>query len=173
MFDQLLQSLDTISIIIFGIFFLLLGYRPPWWWRKNTDIHKGLSTIPGPTAIPFFGSSWLFTFGGYKLNKLHEFYQEMHKKYGPIMKEEALWNIPVINLFERRDIEKVLKTSGRYPLRPPTEAISYYRKSRPDRYVSIGLTNEQGQIFFNKFLVKNRISNLVFNNRKKQIRKTT
>lgn len=144
MLEQLLQALDVISIVIFGIFFVLLGYRPPWWSRKQNKCNQGCSGIPGPFAIPVFGTRWVHTFGGYKLNKLHEFYKDMYLKYGSVMKEEALWNIPVINLFERREIEKVLKVSSRYPIRPPTEAIAYYRKSRPDRYVSTGLVNEQG-----------------------------
>lgn len=149
MLEQLLLTLDVISIAIFGLFFLILGYKPPWWNRKTTQYttinnNKEVSNIPGPYSVPFFGTNWIYYFGGFKLNKLHEYYKCMHQKYGKIMKEEALWNIPVISLFERKDIEKVLKSSGRYPIRPPTEAIAYYRKSRPDRYVSTGLVNEQG-----------------------------
>lgn len=60
------------------------------------------------------------------------------------MKEECWCNIPVVNLFEKREIVKVLKSGGKYPLRPPVEAVAHYRKSRPDRYASIGLVNEQG-----------------------------
>lgn len=146
MLEQLLLTLDVISIAIFAVFFLILGYRPPWWNRKQTECIKEISYIPGPYSIPFFGTSWVHTLGGFQLNKLHEYYKYMHSKYGPIMKEEALWNIPVISLFERRDIEKVLKSSSRFPIRPPTEAIAYYRKSRPDRYISTGLVNEQGML---------------------------
>lgn len=154
MLEQLLFSLDVISIIVFAVFFLTLGYRPPWWNRKHAECVKDVSYIPGPYSIPFFGTSWVHTFGGFKLNKLHEYYKCMHQRYGPVMKEEALWNIPVISLFERRDIEKVLKSSGRYPMRPPTEAIAYYRKSRPDRYISTGLVNEQGMLFSFVFTIR-------------------
>lgn len=69
---------------------------------------------------------------------------DMHKKYGSIMKEEALFNIPIINVFEKSDIETVMKSSGKYPIRPPTEAVAQYRRSRPERYASVGLVNEQG-----------------------------
>lgn len=61
------------------------------------------------------------------------------------MKEEYLANIPIISLFDKKDIIKVLKSGGKYPLRPPNEAVAYYRKSRPDRYATMGLVNEQGQ----------------------------
>lgn len=63
-------------------------------------------------------------------------------KYGPLVKEEALWNFPVYSLFAAADIEKVLLYSSRYPIRPPTEVTAYYRTSRPDRYTNMGLVNE-------------------------------
>lgn len=50
---------------------------------------------------------------------------------------------------ERSDIEKVLRAAGKYPVRPPIEIIAYYRKSRPDRYASMGLVNEQGATWYN------------------------
>lgn len=52
--------------------------------------------------------------------------------------------VPIVLLFERADIEKVLRYPSRYPFRPPTEIVSMYRNSRPDRYASVGITNEQG-----------------------------
>lgn len=67
-------------------------------------------------------------------------------KYGDIVKEEAFLNIPVINIFSKNDIEKVLRSGGKYPIRPPTEAIAHHRRSRPDRYTSTGLVNEQGEL---------------------------
>ncbi|VEN60460.1 unnamed protein product, partial [Callosobruchus maculatus] len=47
----------------------------------------------------------------------------------------------------KADIEKVLRSGGgrRHPVRPPIEAIVNYRRSRPDRYASAGLVNEQGE----------------------------
>lgn len=56
-------------------------------------------------------------------------------------------NVPVISLFNRADIQKVLEYPSKYPFRPPTEIMSYYRKSRPDRYASMGLVNEQGHVW--------------------------
>lgn len=50
--------------------------------------------------------------------------------------------VPIVHLFTKKDIEKVLKYPSKYPYRPPTEIVSWYRKSRPDRYASLGITNE-------------------------------
>jgi ecdysone 20-monooxygenase len=66
----------------------------------------------------------------------------MFQKYGNIMCERALWNFPVVNLLERRDIELVLKQQSKFPLRPPTEVVAWYRQTRPDRYTTLGLVNE-------------------------------
>lgn len=160
-YDKWLNSLDLIVVIVIGIFFFVTGYRPPWWRRKNWFINnhdvkncqlklKTVNDIPGPLSLPVFGTRWIYTrFGGYSLDKIHECYKHMFDKYGNVIREEALWNIPVISLKQREDIEKVLKQSSKYPLRPPTEVISYYRKSRPDRYASIGLVNEQGEAWYN------------------------
>lgn len=82
----------------------------------------------------------------YNLSKIHEYYNDLYRKYGDIVKEEALFNIPVFNIFSKSDIEKVLRSGGKYPFRPPTEAIAHHRKSRPDRYASTGLVNEQGEL---------------------------
>lgn len=66
----------------------------------------------------------------------------MFERYGPIVKEEALWNFPVIYLYDKHDIEKVLRQQSKYPYRPPTEVTAHYRASRPDRFPSLGLINE-------------------------------
>lgn len=143
MFDQV----STFAYLIAIVFFVLLGYRPPWWNRKSVECRKReVQDIPGPLALPVIGTQWVFSFGGYSFGKLHEFYEEMNRKYGGIFKQEALFNVPVISIFDKQDIEKVLKSSGKYPIRPPSEAVSYYRKSRPERYASIGLVNEQGKL---------------------------
>ncbi|KAK9879233.1 hypothetical protein WA026_004083 [Henosepilachna vigintioctopunctata] len=142
MFFEIIQSLDKIAVILMVLIFFLLDYRPPWWKSKET---KQPLIVPGPRSIPLLGTRWLFHFGSYHLNKLHEFYDEMYNLYGPIVKEEVLFNIPVYSIFERADIEKVLKAPSKYPIRPPSAAQASYRYSRPDRYASAGLVNEQGE----------------------------
>lgn len=158
LFDKWPNSLDIIVVVVIGVFFLITGYRPPWWRRKNWCLTtpancqlnpKTVKDIPGPLSLPILGTRWLYsTLGGCKLDKVHETYKVLFQKYGNVIKEEALWNIPVVSLKKRQDIELVLRQSSKYPLRPPTEVISYYRKSRPDRYSSIGLVNEQGEAWY-------------------------
>lgn len=58
------------------------------------------------------------------------------------MLEVVPGGIPVVNLYNRLDIEKVLRFPSKYPFRPPTEIVAYYRRTRPDRYASTGITNE-------------------------------
>ncbi|KAF2901913.1 hypothetical protein ILUMI_04269 [Ignelater luminosus] len=145
MLNGLLQTQDIAAVVILIIFFLLVGYRPPWWNRNQNDCRKDIRGIPGPLSLPLLGTRWIYSWlGGYSFSKIHEVYRDLFKKYGPIVKEETLFNIPVISIVERRDIEKVFKSSGKYPVRPPTEAIAHYRQSRPDRYASTGIVNEQG-----------------------------
>ncbi|EZA58896.1 Ecdysone 20-monooxygenase [Ooceraea biroi] len=69
---------------------------------------------------------------------------DLNRRYGSLCKEEALWNYPVISVFSSGDINTILKRNSKYPLRPPQEVISYYRRSRRDRYTNLGLVNEQG-----------------------------
>ncbi|CAH0384016.1 unnamed protein product [Bemisia tabaci] len=115
---------------------------------KGTKVLKEPKTIkdvPGPVALPVFGTRWLYSVGGYKMNKIHELYADLFRKYGETVREEALWNFPVINIRNRDDIERVLKQSSKFPIRPPNEVTSYYRRTRPDKYTNLGLVNEQGQ----------------------------
>lgn len=97
--------------------------------------------LPGPTKLPLLGTKWIFH-TKFKFSKLHEAYQTMHEEYGKIALEVVPSGIPVVSLFEREDIEKVLKYPSKYPFRPPTEIAIKYRLTRPDRYASTGMTNE-------------------------------
>ncbi|XP_012230976.1 ecdysone 20-monooxygenase isoform X2 [Linepithema humile] len=131
--------------------------RPPWWtfWTRNYDANadagdngrkfKTARNVPGPCALPIFGTRWIYScFGYYRLNKIHDAYKDLNRRYGPLCKEEALWNYLVVSVFSRRDIEAILRRGSRYPLRPPQEVISHYRRTRRDRYTNLGLINEQG-----------------------------
>jgi hypothetical protein len=144
MLEDVVQSVDAIVIAVVAIFFLFLGYRPPWWLRTHSDCTKGVRSVPGPYSLPGVGTTWVFCLGVRTLSRLHEYYDDLHARYGPVAKEECLGNVPVVHLFDKRDIVEVLKNGGKYPLRPPAEAIACYRRSRPDRYASTGLVNEQG-----------------------------
>lgn len=115
--------------------------------HKETPRGRTVKDVPGPwPSLPVLGTSWITTkFGPYSMSQLHTAYRDMFERYGDIVREEAVWNHPVVSLKSRADIEKVLRAQSRAPLRPPTEIVSAYRRSRPDRYASVGIVNEQGE----------------------------
>ncbi|KAH8294417.1 hypothetical protein KR054_012497 [Drosophila jambulina] len=110
---------------------------------------RGIWDIPGPQRIPFLGTKWIFLvfFRRYKMTKLHEVYADLNRQYGDIVLEVMPSNVPIVHLYNREDLEKVLKYPSKYPFRPPTEIIVMYRQSRPDRYASVGIVNEQGPMW--------------------------
>ncbi|XP_065349768.1 ecdysone 20-monooxygenase-like isoform X2 [Cloeon dipterum] len=109
----------------------------------------GLKDIPGPVALPIFGTRWIYNkyFGRYTITKIHEAYQSMFKEYGQVIKEEAFFNYPVISTCSAQDIEKLIKFPSKFPLRPPNGIVSKYRQNTPGRYNDGGLTNEQGKVW--------------------------
>jgi len=52
---------------------------------------------------------------------------------------EHYWNYPLVILYDADDIESVLKAASTY--RPEMEIVSRHRKTRPDRYSSVGIVN--------------------------------
>nr|XP_031825344.1 ecdysone 20-monooxygenase [Nomia melanderi] len=161
--EMLLSSawFEVIAAALLTILILATSYRPAWWFwtgtfhKKNAPAEekhgrvahrKAVSDVPGPYSLPILGTRWIFSrFGCYRLNKIHEAYKDLNQRYGPLCKEEALWNYPVISIFSRAYIEALLRQSSRFPLRPPQEVISHYRQTRRDHYTNLGLVNEQGQ----------------------------
>ncbi|OWR41622.1 cytochrome P450 CYP314A1 [Danaus plexippus plexippus] len=105
---------------------------------------KRPTRLPGPPALPFLGSRWLF-WSRYKMNKLHEAYEDMFRRYGPVFAETTPGGALLVSIADRTALEAVLKTPARRPYRPPTEIVQVYRRSRPDRYASTGIVNEQGE----------------------------
>ena len=89
-----------------------------WLLSNLKKMFKKSPKIPGPTSIPVFGSSWLYSsFGPYSHEKYHESNFDKFQKYGPVVREEVLWNYPLIHLFEASDIDKVLRYKSDTPLR--------------------------------------------------------
>ncbi|XP_072933375.1 ecdysone 20-monooxygenase [Epargyreus clarus] len=105
---------------------------------------KRPSRLPGPPALPLLGTRWLF-WSRYRMNKLHEAYEDMFRRYGPVFVETTPGGAAVVSIAERVALEAVLRTPAKRPYRPPTEIVQVYRRSRPDRYASTGLVNEQGE----------------------------
>ncbi|XP_006570230.2 cytochrome P450 314A1 isoform X3 [Apis mellifera] len=156
-FEMLLSSawFEVIAAVLLTILIFVTSHRPAWWFWTATSHEasapaegkfKTVSKVPGPFSLPIFGTRWIFScIGYYKLNKIHDAYKDLNQRYGALCKEEALWNFPMISVFSRQDIETIIRRNSRYPLRPPQEVISHYRRTRRDRYTNLGLVNEQGQ----------------------------
>ncbi|XP_033216007.1 ecdysone 20-monooxygenase isoform X2 [Belonocnema kinseyi] len=158
---MLLMSGAWFEVIIVALFtglVLASSYQPSWWFviknlckeissNRTTDGRgRTVKNIPGPYSLPFYGTRWIFSWlGYYDMNKIHDAYKDLNRRYGPMCKEEGLWNYPIISIFSREDIEKIIKRNTKYPLRPPQEIISHYRSTRQDRYSNLGLVNEQGE----------------------------
>ena len=72
---------------------------------------------------------WLtrFRLGPYSHVEYHTSNFDKFKKYGPVVREEVLWNYPLIHLFDAADIDKVLKYKSDTPYRPHNEADVFYR----------------------------------------------
>ena len=101
--------------------------------------------IPGPFSLPILGASWLYSWvGPYSHDNYHVSSFDKFAKYGAVVREEVLWNYPLIHLFDAADIEKILRYKSDYPFRPHNEADVYYRKFRNDLYANIGMVNENG-----------------------------
>lgn len=143
--------LTVILVYIVVAFFFIYTFRnkKPLKWSEffkhilpafHVDYKKdNIYYIPGPLKLPFIGTKWQQI----KMSKLHEYYKNLNQTYGNIVME-LNGNIPIISLFNRDDIEKVLQFNSAYPFRPPTEIVSFYRQKHPERYSSLGLVNEQG-----------------------------
>ncbi|XP_049884942.1 ecdysone 20-monooxygenase isoform X2 [Pectinophora gossypiella] len=54
----------------------------------------------------------------------------------------------VVSIADRGALDTLLRAPAKRPYRPPTEIVQIYRKSRPDRYASTGIVNEQGDTWY-------------------------
>lgn len=147
--------------------YLTLRNKKPVKWSQifdaitfRTNTTEDVYNIPGPLRLPFVGSTWMKLFN--PSNKLHEYYQELNRKYGDIVLE-SFGNINVVSIYKRQDIEKILKCPSKNPFRPPLEITCMYRLSRPDRYSSVGVSNANGPEW--SFL-RSKMTSRTFENKK-------
>jgi len=115
---------------------------------RKSKRRSPLLDIPGPPALPVIGAKWCFwpSVGkyGHLQDKYHVANEVMYREYGPVVREEVLWNFPLVHLFDRRDIERVLRYPSAYPLRPPNEADVFYRRYRKEYYPNDGVVSLNG-----------------------------
>jgi len=135
-------------IILLFLFYTYKNTKPVKWneilntLTLNSRVLDDTFRIPGPLRLPVYGTKWNLFF--IKMNKLHEYYEALNRKYGDVVLEQS-GETPIISLFKRQDIERVLKYPSKYPFRPPTEIVAYYRMSKPEIYSSVGIVNAQGE----------------------------
>lgn len=84
--------------------------------------------IPGPRgkytpAIEFYRVSEGFT-------KLYKLTEKLFIEYGPIFKQYVTDKGPVVHVMEPADFETVYRTEGKYPYRPPLDALMEIRRRK-------------------------------------------
>ncbi|XP_071113636.1 probable cytochrome P450 49a1 isoform X2 [Haliotis cracherodii] len=97
----------------------------------RTENSKSLEAIPGPSgirALPYIGPAFMFRpFGKFRPDKLNLLFQELHQKYGKIVKfrKGSSW---AVFLFDPSLIEVAMRHEGRYPKRPSMPLLDTYCK---------------------------------------------
>ncbi|KAI1290278.1 Ecdysone 20-monooxygenase [Halotydeus destructor] len=112
---------------------------------------KDFSQVPGPRpSVPLIGTSWQYFkyIGRYDLFKLHEANLDKYRRFGKIVREEFQWGKPVVHLFDPNDFEKVFRSQGKCPARPPNEFVCHYRKKNPTKYPTIGMAHLLGDEWY-------------------------
>ena len=63
-----------------------------------------LSKIPGPKSLPVIGAQWMYwkIFGIYTREKYHESNEEKLRLFGPVVREDVIWNFPLIHIFDSK-----------------------------------------------------------------------
>jgi len=64
---------------------------------------------------------------------------ERQKLYGPLVKEEHFWNVPLIMVLGSEEIKMLARVNS--IIRPPMEILTMYRAKNPRRYTTLGLVN--------------------------------
>ncbi|XP_067674943.1 probable cytochrome P450 49a1 [Haliotis asinina] len=97
----------------------------------HSDKSKSLKDVPGPSgiyALPYIGPAFMFKpFGNFRPEKLNLLFQDLHRKYGKIvkMRKGSSW---AVFLFDPTLIEAAMRHEGRYPKRPSMPLLDVYSK---------------------------------------------
>ena len=70
-------------------------------------VMKPFTSIPGPKVYPLIGSLGSYMFGPYNRLKYHEALADMHRQFGPIVKEQIGPEKEVVHVFDPEDIKTV------------------------------------------------------------------
>ena len=130
---------------------LFTTVRSIFWFVSRERLEKSpLDLIPGPRSFPVIGAalSYCRPFGqlsAFAKGKYHLAHEYFLRRYGTVVRENVRWAFPLIHLFDRKDIEAVLRSPGDYPLRPPNMADVFYREQRPELYSDLGVVNLNGE----------------------------
>ena len=90
-------------------------------WEKALPPDK----IPGPRSLPLIGTLYkYFAGGGFDQNRMSNTNMEKYKQYGPIVKEHLGAKGMMVSLYNVKDIEKVVQSEGRFPVRPFMEGFA-------------------------------------------------
>ena len=80
-------------------------------WLFYISIHENvnlkiLRMIPGPRSLPIIGAQWMYwkIVGIYKYEKYHEANEEKLKNFGTVVREDVIWNFPLIHIFDSKVI---------------------------------------------------------------------
>ena len=90
---------------------------------------KPFQSIPGPKGWPLIGTLHEYTVTKkYDFKKLHKNGLEKYLQYGPVVKEEIVSGLPIIWIFDPKDIMAMYKAEGKYPSRRSHLALDHYRR---------------------------------------------
>lgn len=98
---------------------------------------KPPSEIPGPSALPFFGTMHHFLPGGKFYNKqMTEITSMLQKEYGDLVLLRGVMGRPDLVLtFDPENIVKLYRNEGQWPHRRSFAVFEYFRKhERPDLF---------------------------------------
>ncbi|KAG8236837.1 hypothetical protein J437_LFUL017121 [Ladona fulva] len=113
--------------------------------NKEYNEVKPFSQIPGPPSLPILGTSYLYRFGKYQITKYHEALKDLHRKYGPVFRQNWAGQ-EVIHVFDLEDVKTVLHGAGKTPVVPPIQEGS--RIYRLKKNHSVGLGNLNGDEWY-------------------------